>query len=102
MNAKDWAEFKFQKKMEKLRTERNVKFRAFAVNYVMMFAVWLFTLVPAYMVMVQNVMRMNADEAHFFMLDLLGIGSILNAVFFLAPAFAIWWEMAACKKKKDM
>ncbi|MDR0319736.1 MAG: hypothetical protein LBH81_03290 [Rickettsiales bacterium] len=98
MNAKEWADFKFQKKMDKLRAKRNVNFRIFVVNYIMMAAAWLFSMVPWYNEMVQYVMHMNADEAHFFILDLLGIMAVLNAAFFLAPAIGQWWEMSASKK----
>ncbi|MCL2629445.1 MAG: hypothetical protein FWD33_02020 [Alphaproteobacteria bacterium] len=102
MISKEHQEYWHHHKMDKLCSKRNVAFRAFVINYAAIVVVWLFSLMPWYNNLVQRFMHMDAKEAHFFILDILSIWQVLNVVLFLAPALALWWEMHALRKKREM
>ena len=95
MTEKDW----FEHKMYKLRQKRNISFRAFAINIVLILIVWLCSMMPWYNAMVAHFMSISPANAQMFVLDIIGLWKVLNAVFFLVPGLALWWEMHACEKE---
>jgi hypothetical protein len=89
----------FQHKMFKLHQKRNVKFRAFFINLILIIVAWLICMSPACVEMMQRCMPgMSAEAIHMYMMTMLGIWKIGNVAFFLSPALAFWWEMHVCKK----
>jgi len=95
MTTKDWVEYKLQK----MRMRRNVSFRAFAINWVLIFVVWMISMTPMYEGLMEYFMHTDAVQSQMFILDMIGLWKILNVVFFLVPALAIWWEMHAFEKE---
>jgi len=81
---------------------RNVLFKAFIINYVAVFLVWLVSLTGAFNWAMAVFFHMSAETATLYFLYLLGAWKILGAVFFLIPAAALHWEFAChCCKKKE-
>ena len=96
MNKKDYNEW-LGYKIFKLRQTRNTLLRAFLINYIIIFAAWLFSMTPMFDELVRIFIHWPADQMHTYMMDLLGIWKILGVVLFLVPALAMWWEMHACR-----
>ncbi|MCL2748883.1 MAG: hypothetical protein FWE50_02290 [Alphaproteobacteria bacterium] len=89
----------FAHKMHKLAQRRNINFRAFLINYIAVFLVWLFTLTPVFESLMAHFTNFTPREADMYMMVLLGIWKIAGVILFLIPAFATWWEMHAMKEK---
>ena len=80
---------------------RNVLFKAFIINYVAVFLVWLLSLANFYH-WVLALFYPDIQEATMtmYLLYLLGAWKILGVVLFLIPAAALHWQFACkcCKK----
>jgi hypothetical protein len=82
----------------KLKTTRNILFRAFLINYVTIFLGWLFSMTHLYDFLITKFTHFSTEEAYAYMMNIFGIWQTLGVVFLLFPALAIWWEMSANKK----
>jgi len=97
---KDMSEKEFYElKMHKMRQKRNTLFRAFVINAVAIFLVWLLMMTPFYGWAMGTFTPFTPADAQMYLFDLIGVWKLAGVVLFLVPALAIWWEMAACKKK---
>jgi hypothetical protein len=95
---KDMPKDQMQHICHKLYHKRNLLFRAFAINFVLIVIAWLVSMAPWYDGLVAGLMHCPAAEAETYTMDLLGVWKIAGVVFFLVPALAAWWELHACKK----
>jgi len=95
MTQKEWVGYK----LGKLRMKRNTLFRAFAINYVLVFVAWLVSMTPIYEDLLEYFTHMDVAQGQMFVLDVIGLWKILGVVLFLIPALAIWWEMHAFEKE---
>ena len=86
--------------MHKLYHKRNTLFRAFLINYVLVFLVWILSMTGIYDSLVGFFMPNMPVDFDAYMLWLLGAWKIAGIVLFLVPAFATWWEIAAYRKAK--
>lgn len=71
--------------------KQHAKFKAFLVNLVLMILVWLLCKSGMMDWAVANA-EVNGDFLRWQCMMGMGLWKILNIVFFLAPAIAIWWE----------
>lgn len=71
---------------------RNVLFRAFLINLIVIFLAWLLSLSSVFTNAMQTFFGFDAQQSHIYMAGLVGIWKILNVVLFLIPAIAIHWE----------
>ncbi len=71
---------------------RNVLFKAFIINLIVIVAVWLLSLSSVFTHLMQPFLGFDARQSHMYMAGLIGIWKILNVVLFLIPAIAIHWE----------
>lgn len=71
---------------------RNVLFRAFLINLLVIIAVWLASLSGVVTQMMTVFFGFSVEQTHVYMANLLGFWKILNVVLFLIPAIAIHWE----------
>jgi len=85
--------------MNKLASKRNTMFRAFLLNYIAIFLVWLLTLTPMFDVLMALFTSFTPRQADMYMMTLLGFWKIAGVILFLIPAFATWWEMHAMRAK---
>ncbi|MCL1891956.1 MAG: CPP1-like family protein [Alphaproteobacteria bacterium] len=96
---KEWLGYKIWK----LKQKRNILFRAFLINYVVILLAWLVSMTPFYMGLLMHFMPgINAIEANMYLMTLFGIWKIAGVVLFLIPALAIWWEQCMMQKYYDM
>ncbi|MCL2017626.1 MAG: hypothetical protein FWG80_02550 [Alphaproteobacteria bacterium] len=93
---KEFIEHQYNKMLMK----RNFLFKAFLINYLAVFLVWLITITPIFDLLMALLTSFSKAEADAYIMILLGIMKIAGFVIFLAPAFAAWWEMNALKKIK--
>ncbi|MCL2339089.1 MAG: hypothetical protein FWC51_04015 [Proteobacteria bacterium] len=84
----------------KMQIKRNTLFRAFLINYVAVFIVWLITLTPFYGWAMATFTHFPPEAADLYVMNILGIWKVAGVILFLIPALAIWWEMAALKNRK--
>lgn len=99
---KDMAAQKLEKHLIKLRSKRNVMFRAALINYVALIVVWLISMTSFYRWAAATFMPvLDAANAQILVLGFIGLWEVLTIVFFLVPACAIWWEMKMCKKENQ-
>jgi hypothetical protein len=82
----------------KMRSKRNILFRAFVINIVLVLAAWLFSMTPLFDGMMSGLFGYSAVDSEIYMLNLLGIWDVAGVVLFLVPALAVWWEMRAFGK----
>lgn len=71
---------------------RNVLFRAFLINLLVIIAVWLISLNGVVAQMMAVFFGFSVAQTHMYMATLIGFWKILNVVLFLIPAIAIHWE----------
>ncbi|MCL1902095.1 MAG: hypothetical protein FWG18_00515 [Alphaproteobacteria bacterium] len=91
----NFAEYSY----EKLRIKRNIKLRAFLINYIAVFAGWLFSLTALYDFLIMTFTWFTPWEAYVYIMGILGIWQVAGVVLFLFPALAIWWEMGMLRKR---
>lgn len=102
INIKDMKDMVLYK-LYKMRDKRNILLRAFLINYVAVFALWLLSMTPLYAGLMKSFAAHQSTAAtEMYMLGIFGAWKILAVVLFLAPALAIWWEMTFIKKEHDM
>jgi len=78
---------------------RNVFLKAFVINYVAVFLVWLLSLTGFYHWVMTAFFDLSQETSTMYLLYLLGAWKILGVVVFLIPGVALHWEFACCKKK---
>jgi len=83
--------------METALLIRNVLFKAFVINLVVIILVWLLSLTGIYTVLMERYFAFNAMQTTMYLAVLISFWKILNVVFFLVPAIAIHWE--CCRKR---
>ena len=83
----------------KMRTKRNMLFKAFLINYILVFVAWLVSMMPWYIDLAARFLPMSAPQIQMYLLDIFGLWKIAGVVLFLVPALAIWWEMHSFSKK---
>ncbi len=71
---------------------RNILFRAFIINLVVIVGAWLLSLSSVFTNLMQTLFVFDAHQSHVYMAGMIGIWKILNVVLFLIPAIAIHWE----------
>ena len=71
---------------------RNVLFRAFLINLLVIIAVWLISLSGVVTQMMAVFFGFSVEQTHLYTANLIGFWKILNVVLFLIPAIAIHWE----------
>ena len=71
---------------------RNILFKAFIINLIVIVVAWLLSLSSVFANLMQTFFGFDADQSHIYMADMIGIWKILNVVLFLIPAIAIHWE----------
>jgi len=92
-----------QYNLYKMRGKRNFLLRAFLINYIAVFIVWLISMTPLYAgLMTHFASHQTAAGVEMYMLGVFGAWKILGVALFLVPALAIWWEMCFIKKEHDM
>lgn len=71
---------------------RNVLFKAFVINLVVITLTWLLSLGGATTNLMTTFFGFSADQTHMYMANIIGFWKVLNVVLFLVPALAIHWE----------
>jgi uncharacterized membrane protein len=71
---------------------RNILFKAFIINLIVIIAAWLLSLSGVFTKLMQPFFGFDAHQSHMYMAGMIGIWKILNVVLFLVPAIAIHWE----------
>ncbi|MCL2331573.1 MAG: hypothetical protein FWC61_03455 [Proteobacteria bacterium] len=84
----------------KMRAKRNILFRAFLINYILVFLVWLCSLMPWYQNLLMHFMPMSGPQIQMYLMEIFGLWKIAGVVLFLVPALATWWEMHSFSKKE--
>ncbi|MDR2187146.1 MAG: hypothetical protein LBE62_03715 [Azonexus sp.] len=78
--------------METALRIRNILFKAFCLNFVLIVVAWLASWSGIVASLMTAFFGFSASETQMYMAHLIGFWKILNAVFFLIPAVAIHWE----------
>jgi hypothetical protein len=71
---------------------RNILFKAFIINLIVIAVAWLLSLSNVFTHLMQMLFGFDAHPSHTYMAGMIGIWKILNVVLFLVPAIAIHWE----------
>lgn len=71
---------------------RNVLFKAFIINLVVIVFAWLMSLSGITANVMTTFFGLSADQARAYMANIISFWKVLNVVFFLIPAIAIHWE----------
>lgn len=71
---------------------RNVLFKAFIINLVVIVFAWLMSLSGVTTNVMTTFFGFSADQTRAYMANIIGFWKVLNVVFFLIPAIAIHWE----------
>jgi len=71
---------------------RNILFKAFIINLIIIVVAWLLSLSSVFTNLMQAFFGFDAHQSHMYMAGMIGIWKILNVVLFLIPAIAIHWE----------
>jgi len=71
---------------------RNVLFKAFIINLLVIIAVWLMLLGGVTTNLMSTFFGFSVDQTHTYMANIIGFWKVLNVVLFLIPAIAIHWE----------
>lgn len=82
----------------KLRLRQRVLFRAFAINLMLVFTVWLMTFSNGFMGFVAHLLKATPEIAFEMTIDWLAFWDLAGVVFFLIPALAVWWERRMMNK----
>lgn len=78
--------------METALRIRNILFRAFIINLIVIVVAWLLSLSGASTDLMQTFFGFDAHQSRMYIASMIGIWKILNVVLFLIPAIAIHWE----------
>ena len=81
-----------EKRDMKLLTRQRVMLRAFAVNTILVLAVWGLTFIPALMYFGVVVTGVSATMFYVYAIATLALWGLAGVIFFLVPGIAIWWE----------
>ncbi len=71
---------------------RNILFKAFIINLIVIVVAWLLSLSSIFTNLMQAFIGFDPHQSHMYMAGMIGIWKILNVVLFLIPAIAIHWE----------
>jgi hypothetical protein len=71
---------------------RNILFKAFIINLVVIVIAWLLSRSSVFTSLMQTFFGIDARQDNMYMAGMIGIWKILNVVLFLIPAIAIHWE----------
>lgn len=71
---------------------RNILFKSFIINLIVIVIAWLLSLSGVFTNLMQTFFGFDAHQSHMYMAGMIGIWKILNVVLFLIPAIAIHWE----------
>ncbi|MBN9051532.1 MAG: hypothetical protein J0H78_18900 [Rhizobiales bacterium] len=74
---------------------RNVLFKAFIINLLVIIVAWLMSLSGVTSNAMATFFGFSADQTRMYMANVIGFWKVLNVVFFLVPAIAIHWEYRA-------
>ncbi|CAH1653352.1 conserved hypothetical protein [Hyphomicrobiales bacterium] len=74
---------------------RNVLFKAFIINLLIITLAWLISLSGATANLMASFFGFSVDQTHVYMANIIGFWKVLNVVLFLVPAIAIHWEFRA-------
>ena len=83
----------------KMRHKRNFLLRAFFINWLLVLFVWLLWMIPSIQSLTAWLLKGSIDDAHMYMMWLIGAWKIGNVLLFLAPALSAWCGMECCKKE---
>lgn len=75
-----------------LLSKQRVCFRAFVINLVLVFLVWLLTMCPDFMFLAVKITGISLQYLYISAISFLAIWKLAGIVFFLIPGIAIWWE----------
>lgn len=78
--------------METAHRIRNILFKAFIINLIVIVVVWLLSLSGVFRNLTQTFFGFDAHQSRIYVAGMIGIWKILNVVLFLIPAIAIHWE----------
>jgi hypothetical protein len=78
--------------METALAIRNVLFKAFIINFVLILITWLLSLSGVLTNLMAGFFGFDAAQTNMYVACTIGFWKILNVVFFLIPAIAIHWE----------
>ena len=87
-----------EKSERHLRIKYNVLFRAFLINFVVVFIVWLCSLWPTFMEFVSKVTNFSMTELDMYFINWLAAWDIAGVVLFLVPALATYWARFALRR----
>jgi len=71
---------------------RNILFKAFIINLIVIVVAWLLSRTSVFANAMQTFFGFEASQSNMYMAGMIGIWKILNVVMFLIPAIAIHWE----------
>ncbi len=86
--------------MENALKIRNILFKCFIINYIVIVLVWGVSFSNFFPYMMEKFFLFGPEETARYFAFMLGFWKIINAIFFLVPAIAIHWEYAGKKQKK--
>lgn len=81
----------------KMLSVQRVLFRAFVINFALVFAVWLLTFWPTFMYLLVGITGVSLPTMYISVIGCLAIWKLAGVVLFLVPAVAIWWERSVMK-----
>lgn len=85
--------------METALRFRNILFRAFIINLLVIIFAWLMTLSGVTTNVMAAYFGFSAEQTRVYMANVIGFWKVLNVVFFLIPAIAIHWEYRANRRQ---
>ena len=71
---------------------RNILFKAFIINLIVIVVTWLLSLSSVFTNLMQAFFGFDTLQGHMYVAGMIGIWKILNVVLFLIPAIAVHWE----------
>lgn len=81
--------------METALRIRNILFKAFIINLLVIIFAWLITLSGVTTTTMTVFFGFSVDQTRVYMANIIGFWKVLNVVLFLIPAIAIHWEYRA-------
>ncbi|MDR0319120.1 MAG: hypothetical protein LBH81_00050 [Rickettsiales bacterium] len=88
-----------ERALYKMHNKRNLLLRAFLINYIAVFAVWLLSLTGFLEWAMKFFADWSAREMNNYMMFMFGAWKIAGVVLFLIPGLAAWWEMCSIEKR---
>lgn len=82
----------------KMHNKRNFYLKAFLINYIAVFAVWLISLTGLLEWAMKFFADFSARETNNYMMWMFGAWKIAGVVLFLMPGLAAWWELGCLRK----